>query len=291
MILDCKTASLELKNRLLSEFSCLTPPASLLIVEVGAKKASEVYKRSIVKLAEEFGVKVRNLALSDNLSPDGFRGALFDMLDELDGALDGVVVERPLPPGFEKVVDEIPPELDIEGLSSRNLGNLALSPNRAIAPPTPQAAIFILDYHGINIKGKNCLVVGRSRPVGLPLALMLLQKGRDATVTIAHSKTTSLQLHTGRADIIFVSAGVPGLISGEMVKEGAIIIDIGINVLQDDDGRRIVGDVDFHSVLKKGCSVTPVPGGVGRLTSLFLMQNLLRAYKRRISDVQEKDES
>ena len=280
MILDGKAAALELKNRLLQELSHLKSSPVLLIVKVGEEKASEVYKRSIVKLAEKFGVEIRNLTLNSNISIEKFRQLFFVALD----GIDGVVIERPLLPAFEKVVDEIPPELDIEGLSSRNLGNLALFPNLAVAPPTPQAAIFILDYYGINIRGKDCLVVGRSRTVGLPLALMLLQKGRDATVTIAHSKTTSLQSHLGKTDIIFVSAGVPGLIRGEMVKEGAVIIDIGINVLQDKEGKKIVGDVDFQSVLKKGCSVTPVPGGVGKLTSLFLMKNLLETCKRRLQN-------
>ena len=275
MVLSGEKASFDLKKELSDEFSQLAVNPTLLIVEVGERNENKIYKRNIMKLAKEFGVNTKNLTLNNNVSSEEFKQVLFNSLEDVDG----VIIERPLPLELEAIVDDIPPELDIEGLSAKNLGNLALAPALSIAPPTPQAALFILDYYGISVTGKHCLVIGRSKAVGFPLASMLIQKGRDATVTVAHSKTPFLKSYTKNADIIFVSAGMPGLIKEEMVERDTVIVDIGVNVLQTENGKRVVGDVDFYPVLRKGCSVTPVPGGVGELTTLFLMKNLLKNYK------------
>ncbi len=279
MILYGKKPAEDLKKGLLEEFQQLGYSPKLMIVTVGRKEESEVYRRSIQKLAGKLGIEVINRDLREDISPADFRKELSDRIYNPDG----IIVERPLPDHLEVVADEIPSRLDIEGLTSRNLGVLAFSPKSCIAPPTPQAALHILDYYQMEIRSKKCLVVGRSRSVGIPLGLMLLQKGRDATVTITHSKTENLAEHTKNADVIFLCAGVPGLLTGEMVTEGSTIIDIGINIIKDNRGKqRIVGDADFDSVLGKGCNITPVPGGVGALTTPLLMKNLLNVCRRRV---------
>ena len=193
-----------------------------------------------------------------------------------DPGVDGVIVQMPLPPTIRMraVVDAIDPAKDIDGIHPLNAGLLRLGYD-GFLPATAHAAVEILRRSGIEIEGKDAVVVGRSTVVGLPTAFLLVRE--DATVTVCHSRTVDLAAHTRVADIVVVAAGHPGLVTGDMLKPGAVVVDVGINVV---DGK-LVGDVDFESARKVASAITPVPGGVGPLTNALLLSHLVRAAEAR----------
>ncbi|HWT36877.1 MAG TPA: bifunctional 5,10-methylenetetrahydrofolate dehydrogenase/5,10-methenyltetrahydrofolate cyclohydrolase, partial [Paraburkholderia sp.] len=188
----------------------------------------------------------------------------------------GILVQLPLPQGLssDRVLEAISPLKDVDGFHPTNVGLLAIGHPRFV-PCTPLGVMRLLEHEGINPESRHAVVVGRSNIVGKPMALMLLQK--EATVTVCHVKTRDLAQHTIHADILVVAAGKPGLIKAEMVKEGAIVIDVGINRMADG---RIVGDVDFEPVRERASWITPVPGGVGPMTVTMLIENTLRSAER-----------
>jgi methylenetetrahydrofolate dehydrogenase (NADP+)/methenyltetrahydrofolate cyclohydrolase len=193
----------------------------------------------------------------------------------VDPAVSGIIVQLPLPPGIalRTVVDVIDPLKDIDGIHPLNAGLLRLG-YEGFVPATAHAALEILERSGATIPGAEAVVIGRSPVVGMPVAFMLVKGG--ATVTVCHTKTRDLAAHTRRADIVVAAAGRPGLVTGAMLKPGAVVIDVGINVV---DGR-IVGDVDFESAREVAAAITPVPGGVGPLTNALLLAHLVRAAQR-----------
>lgn len=250
----------------------LTP--GLAVILVGDNPASKVYVGNKVKACEECGVSSFHHALPLEASEAEVL-ALIRRLNA-DPTVHGILVQLPLPAHIEvsKILEAISVHKDVDGFHLYNVGGL-VSGNTIFPPCTPYGVQLLLETTGIDVAGKNVVVVGASNIVGKPMALMLLQK--EATVTVCHVKTRDLAQHTILADILIVAAGKQGLIVPQMVKHGAIVIDVGINRLPDG---RIVGDVDFDGVRKKASWITPVPGGVGPMTVTMLIENTLRSAER-----------
>lgn len=249
---------------------------TLAVVLVGEDPASQIYVRLKKRAADEMGISAR-----DYLYPQGCSQAeLLETIEKInaDPTIHGILLQLPLPKGMDEdqAVAAIAPQKDADGLHPMSLGNL-LGGKPSAVPCTPAGCIEILDYYGIPIEGAEVVVVGRSRLVGKPLAQLLL--ARNATVTMCHTRTLDLAGHCRRADILCVAAGKPRMITGDMVKEGAVVIDVGVNRL---DTGRLVGDVDFDSASKRARAITPVPGGVGPMTVAMLMRNTLLVAKRQL---------
>jgi len=249
-------------------------PPTLAVVLVGEDPASALYVRSKKKDAEEVGIASR-----DFLYPGGCSQAeLLATIKSInaDRGIHGVLVQLPLPKGLneDEIIAAIAPEKDADGLHPMSLGNL-LAGKPTMVPCTPAGCLEILDHYGIPLEGAEAVVVGRSRLVGKPLVQLLV--ARHATVTTCHTRTRDLAAHCRRADILCVAAGRARMITGDMVKEGVVVIDVGTNRLETG---KLAGDVDFASVSPKARAITPVPGGVGPMTRAMLMRNTLRAAQR-----------
>ena len=251
-------------------------PPGLAVVVCGRDAPSMVYLERILKACAAAGIDGRLREIPDG-PPQEQELALVAALRELndDPTVAGIIVQMPLPPGIRlrPVVDAIDPAKDIDGIHPLNAGLLRLGWD-GFVPATSHAAMEMLHRSGTEIRGAEAVVVGRSPVVGMPAAFMLTRE--DATVTVCHSKTRDLASHLRRADIVVVAAGRPGLVTGEMLKPGAVVIDVGINVV---DGR-LVGDVDFESARQVAGAITPVPGGVGPLTNALLLAHLVRAAEK-----------
>lgn len=264
----------------------------LAAVLVGENPASKVYVRSKQKGCEEVGFKSETIKMGESVSTE-------DILKELDklngrGDIHGILVQLPLPGQIDKakVLEAIYPEKDVDGFHPVNIGRL-VAQQECLVPATPSGIIEMLKREGIDIKGKSATVVGHSEIVGKPVSLLLLNEW--ATVTICHIETRDLKMHTIDADILIVATGVPYLIKGDMVKEGAVVIDVGINRITKDKanqellewrredfenkGATLIGDVDFLRVEPKASYISPVPGGVGPMTIAMLLSNTLKAAK------------
>jgi methylenetetrahydrofolate dehydrogenase (NADP+) / methenyltetrahydrofolate cyclohydrolase len=248
---------------------------TLAIVLVGADAPSAVYLQQILRTCQKVGVEGRLVEVGPMATPE----ALCDEIDRLnaDPAVAGIIVQMPLPARIplRTVIDSIDPAKDVDGIHPRNAGLLSLG-YEGFLPATAQAAVEILKRSGIEIAGKRVVLIGRSNVVGKPAALLLIRE--HATVTVLHSKTRDLGHHTRDAEILIVAAGKPGLVTGDMLSPGVVIVDVGINVVPDGSGgEKLVGDVDFDSVKGVASAITPVPGGVGPLTNALLLSHLLRA--------------
>lgn len=251
----------------------------LAVILVGDDPASTTYVTSKGKACDEMGFLHRDYRLGATTSETELI-ALIHTLNH-DALVDGILVQLPLPDHIneQKVLHTMDANKDVDGLHPTNVGKLMLGYPQFI-PCTPAGILRLLDEYKISTRGKQVVVVGRSNIVGKPIAALLMQKGRDATVTVCHSRTTDLAFHTRSADILIVAIGSPLAITGEMVKEGAIVIDVGVNRITDSTrkrGYRLGGDVDFDQVSLKCSAITPVPGGVGPMTIAILMENTLRA--------------
>ncbi len=246
----------------------------LAVILVGENPASQVYVGNKIKACEECGVHSLHVGLAADVSEADVLATIERL--NADPTVHGILVQLPLPPHIQvaRVLEAISVHKDVDGFHLYNVG--ALVTGNSIFPPcTPYGVQLLLDTTGIDVAGQNVVVVGASNIVGKPMGLMLLQ--REATVTICHAKTRDLAQHTILADILIVAAGKPGLIVPQMVKRGAIVIDVGINRLPDG---RIVGDVCFDEVKEKASWITPVPGGVGPMTVTMLIENTLRSAER-----------
>ena len=245
----------------------------LVIVLVGNDPASEIYVRKKLEKAESIGVRA-TLKKFDEKTSEKEVLALVCRLNE-DDDVDGFIVQAPLPKQIDqnRVLDAIDPKKDVDGWTVANLGKLTAGMSDAYLPATPAGVMKMLEFYKVPLRGKHAVVVGRSNVVGKPMALLLLAK--DATVTICHSKTQNLANHTRNADVIVAAAGNPKLITADMVKEGAFIIDVGTTKV----GDKTVGDVDYENVIKKA-NCSPVPGGVGPMTVAMLISNVLDVAKR-----------
>ena len=249
---------------------------TLAVVMVCEDPASQIYVRNKKRAADDVGIASR-----DFLFPAGCSQAeLSETIRRInaDPSVHGILLQLPLPKGLDEneAVNAIAPAKDADGLHPVSLGNL-LSGKPSMVPCTPAGCIEILDHYGIPLESAEAVVVGRSRLVGKPLAQLLL--GRNATVTMCHTRTRDLAEHCRRADVLCVAAGRPRFITGDMFKEGAVVIDVGVNRL---DTGKLAGDVDFDSASKRARAITPVPGGVGLMTVAMLMKNTLLAATRQL---------
>lgn len=287
-ILDGKKVSQELAFKLQGEVATLKAhdiQPKLTIILVGEDPASESYVRSKKKLAESIGIE------SDLIryTPEEMDTAkLIAKIQELnnDSKVHGILVQLPLPKHIyePEIIKAIDPKKDVDGFTAYNLGKMFLSTDfEELAPCTPLGVIRILESYNIDILGKEAVVVGASNIVGKPMGIMLLN--RKATVTVCNSKTRDLAAQTRRADILVVAVGKAKFITADMVKEGATVIDVGIN--RGEDGK-ICGDVDFENVSTKASFITPVPGGCGPMTVACLMENVVKAARRLAGFTQEK---
>ena len=254
----------------------------LAVVIVGADPASQVYVRMKGKAAE----KANFLSEQITLAADTTEEELLRVVEALnvDPRIHGILVQLPLPPqiGSAKVLEAIDPAKDVDGFHPVNVGRLAVGDPDVLAPCTPAGVIEMLVRSGYETRGRNAVVVGRSNIVGKPAALLLMRdaRGGNATVTVTHRYTADLKSITKRADILVVAAGKPGLITADMVQPGAVVIDVGINRVEDPEspkGYRLVGDVAFDEVAEVAAAITPVPGGVGPMTITMLLRNTLDA--------------
>src|SRR4029079_1717503 len=248
-------------------------PPGLRVVIVGRDAPSAVYLERILRGCAKGGIDAGVVELEGEATESSVTAAVRELND--DPAVDGVIVQMPLPKTIRlrTIIDVIDPTKDIDGIHPLNAGLLRLGYD-GFLPATAHAAIEILRRSGIEIAGRDAVVIGRSAVVGMPAAFMLVKE--DATVTVCHSRTTDLAAHVARADIVVVAAGRPALVTGVMLKPGAVVVDVGINVV---DGH-IVGDVDFVSAVEVASAITPVPGGVGPLPNAILLTPLIRAAER-----------
>ncbi len=277
VIMDGVAVSKEVRGRLAARVAALVAKGvrpGLAVMLVGDNPASRVYVRNKVKACAEAGIH----SVMDEYPADTSAADVLARIRALnaDPSIHGILVQLPLPPHIDvdDVLAAIAPEKDVDGFHVESLGAL-MAGKPGFQPCTPHGVMEILDHYQVPLAGRNAVVVGRSNIVGKPMALMLL--GRDATVTICTSKTRDLAAHTRAADIVVVAVGRPRLLTGDMVKPGAVVVDVGIN--RDADGK-LVGDVDFDSVKEVSGFVTPVPGGVGPMTITMLLANAVTSAER-----------
>lgn len=247
---------------------------ALAVILVGEDPASQVYVRNKHKACLEAGIH----SIEIKMPADTEEAELLAKVDELnkDNSVHGILVQLPLPRHIneDKVINAILPEKDVDAFHPSNVGKIVIG-KYDFLPCTPAGIMSLLDYYNIKIEGKRCVVIGRSNIVGKPMSLLLLE--RNGTVTVAHSRTVDLPAISREADILVVAVGRPNFVGEDMVKEGAVVVDVGINRLPDG---RLVGDVDFDAVSKKASFITPVPGGVGPMTITTLLKNTLKAAEK-----------
>lgn len=254
----------------------------LSVVLVGDDPASAVYVRSKESTSRDLGMAGETIRLPTS-TPQTELLALVDRLNASD-AVHGILVQMPLPSQIDAdlVLRRIRPDKDVDGFHPVNVGKLLIGERDGFVPCTPAGIQYMLQCCGVETRGAHCVVVGRSNIVGKPMAALMMQNGvdADATVTVCHSRTRDLAAHTRQADILIVAAGRPHMIGADMVKQGAVVIDVGMNRIPDATkkaGTRLVGDVDFDAVREVASLITPVPGGVGKMTIAMLMRNTVRA--------------
>lgn len=286
-ILDGKAIAAEVRGEIAREAAAFKAAAGrkagLGVVLVGDHPASRSYVTGKEKACAECGLASKELALPGSAGLEEVLAAVKSLNG--DAAVDGILVQLPLPdPRMERaVIEAIDPDKDVDGFHPVNVGRLVAGLDGP-KPCTPAGIVEILRRSGIETAGAEVVVLGRSGIVGRPLSVMLSQKGLDATVTVCHTKTRDVGSHTRRADIVVVAAGRPGTLSADMVREGAAVIDVGVNRIPDasrKSGFRLAGDTDFEGLLGKAGAITPVPGGVGPMTITMLLRNTLDAAKRR----------
>jgi len=275
-LIDGKKISAEIKDELREKVAALKEQGveiSLAVIQVGNDKASSVYVNNKKKACEYIGVK----SLAYELPEETTEQELLDIISELNGRKDvnGILVQLPLPKHIDedKVICAIDPRKDVDGFHPMNVGYLNIG-QPGFVSCTPAGVIQLLKRSGVEISGKECVVIGRSNIVGKPMATLLLRE--NATVTICHSRTKDLAEVTKRADILVVAIGKPKFITADYVKEGAVVIDVGIHR---DENNKLMGDVDFESVEPHTSLITPVPGGVGPMTIAMLMNNCVESIK------------
>lgn len=284
-ILDGLSVSHKIKQEIKEEVTKIVQSDKkaphLAAILVGENGASKAYVNSKVKDCKEVGFTSSLLKFPDTICEN-------ELLEEIkklneNEEIDGFIVQLPLPKGIdqEKIIMAIDPKKDVDGFHPENFGKMALEMD-SLLPATPFGIMQLLERYNIDTKGKKCVVIGRSRIVGRPMSILMSAKGTDATVTLIHSHTPNIEEYTQKADIVIVALGIPNYLKGDMIKEGAVVIDVGITRVNDDSerGYHLVGDVDFEACEKKASFITPVPGGVGPMTRAMLMKNTLLAYKK-----------
>ena len=252
----------------------------LTVVLVGDDPASAVYVGAKERTCIELGMQGETIRLAATTS----QAELLSIVDRLnaDPAVHGILVQMPLPKGIDPdaIVRRIRPDKDVDGFHPVNVGKLWIGERDGFAPCTPSGVLYMLQTYGVTTAGADCVIIGRSNIVGKPMAALMVQPGVDSTVTMCHSKSRDLAEHTRRADILIVAAGRAEMVTGDMVKTGAVVIDVGMNRIPDStkrSGTRLVGDVAFESAREVASLITPVPGGVGKMTIAMLMANTVKA--------------
>ena len=275
-LIDGKVISAAVKERVKNEVADLNNKGitvGLAVIIVGEDPASKVYVANKKKACENLGIISEEYALPENTS----EAELLALIDELNKkpSINGILCQLPLPRHLDEklIINSILPEKDVDAFHPVNVGKIMIG-DFDFVPCTPAGVMEMLAYEGIEVEGKNCVVIGRSNIVGKPMNMLLLHK--NGTVTICHSRTKNLKEICAKADILVAAVGKAGFVTEDMVKDGAVVIDVGINRV---DGK-LYGDVDFDAVKEKAAAITPVPGGVGPMTIAMLMQNTLTAAKR-----------
>lgn len=276
-LLDGKEVKLKILEDLKQKLLNLNEKLGLVVIQIGNDPASDVYVRQKKKMAEDLGYNFNHINLEDNVSEKEML-SIIDMLNN-DNMVDGILVQMPIPStlNVKRIQNAILPYKDVDGLTDINIGKLVHNEDSLVAC-TPMGIIDLLDYYNIDIEGKNVVIIGRSDLVGKPLASLMIN--RNATVTLCHSKTINLDFYTKNADILVVAIGKPNFIKRDSVKDGAVIIDVGINRMANG---MLCGDVDFDDVKDKVSYITPVPGGVGQMTVAELALNTYKAHMLRKS--------
>lgn len=287
-LIDGAALAAEITTRVAAEVNRLkakgvTP--GLSVVLVGEDPASAVYVGSKERTSNELGMHGETIRLPASTSQDELL-AVVDRLNA-DPRVHGILVQMPLPKQIDPdtIVHRIKPEKDVDGFHPVNVGKLLIGDPDGFVPCTPAGVLEMLRAYKVNTSGANCVVIGRSNIVGKPMAALMIRPGVDATVTICHSRTRALSEHTQRADILIVAAGRAQMVTADLVRPGAVVIDVGMNRIPDaskKSGSRLVGDVAFDEVREVASLITPVPGGVGKMTIAMLMQNTVTAAARTI---------
>ncbi len=275
-LLDGKMMAAQLEDQLKSRVAALASRGfvpGLTVILVGEDPASQTYVSNKEKACQRLGIRSSTLRMPENTNQQQLEAAIQEA--NADPSVHGILVQLPLPRHLDsdRALSLILPEKDVDGFHDINAGRLSRGLDCTVAC-TPKGALYMLKQAGIPIAGKEAVVVGRSNIVGKPMALLLLQE--NATVTVCHSRTADLAAHTRRADILVAAIGKPRFITADMVKEGAVVVDVGINRV---DGK-LCGDVDFEAVAQKASWITPVPGGVGKMTIAMLMDNTVAAAEK-----------
>ena len=286
IILDGKKASAIVQETIAKEVSSIKKqgkrPPHLVAILVGKNGASVTYVNNKVTACERVGFNSSIIELPEDVTQDELLRKIKELNE--DNNIDGFIVQLPLPKHIneQEVLLSINPDKDADGFHPTNFGRMALGLESFI-PATPYGILELLTQYQIPTEGKNVVVIGRSDIVGKPISILLSQKPWNATVTLTHSRTQNLTDYTKKADIIIAAIGIPNFLKAEMIKDGAVIIDVGITRVEDSSskkGFRIVGDVDFENIKEKTSYITPVPGGVGPMTIAMLLKNTLNAYIR-----------
>ena len=279
-VLDGKVAASKIRSRLKQQITDTLPrfgrSPGLAVILVGDDPASAVYVRNKNKNCREVGIDSREYRLPAHVTQD----ELEELIKELNTfrEVDGILLQLPLPGNLDsqRCLELISLQKDVDGFHPENVGRLTLG-LPGFRPCTPAGIIALLEHYQLDVSGKDCVVIGRSNIVGKPLALMLLS--RNATVTICHSRTSGIKDHVQRADFVFAAVGIPGFVTADMVRPGAVVVDVGIN--RTEDG--LVGDCDYEGITAKARAITPVPGGVGPMTIAMLLENTVRSWESALS--------
>ncbi|TXR53167.1 bifunctional methylenetetrahydrofolate dehydrogenase/methenyltetrahydrofolate cyclohydrolase FolD [Reinekea thalattae] len=282
-IIDGKAVAFEVVASVAKEVATLVEQGlqrpGLAVVLVGDDAASQVYVRNKIRTSEQAGIT----SIEHRLAADVSQQTLLTLIDELNASdqVNGILVQLPLPDGLDEklILERISPAKDVDGFHPMNVGALS-SGLPSLVPCTPQGCLIMLQQQLGDLSGKHAVVVGRSNIVGKPMAALLLQQ--SCTVTVVHSRTKNIEQLCAQADILVAAVGRPEMVKASWLKEGAVVIDVGINAQEVDGKRKLVGDVDFADCLAKVSAITPVPGGVGPMTIACLMQNTLIAAKRQL---------
>lgn len=276
-IIDGKKASLEIRTALKEEITAFKLESNIVpglaVIIVGEDPASLVYVRNKKRACEQVGINSYEIAFPSNVSEDELLECISKL--NMDSKIHGILVQLPLPKHInaENVINAINPNKDVDAFHPENVGKI-MTGNYTFLPCTPAGIIDLLDYYNIPVASKKCVILGRSNIVGKPMAHLLLE--RNGTVTVCHSRTSNIESEIHNADILVVAIGKPRFVTGDMLKHGAVVIDVGINRLPDGN---LVGDVDYESAFDIASYITPVPGGVGPMTITTLLKNTLCAAK------------
>lgn len=273
-IIDGKVISAEIQEEIKREVELLDKKPGLAVILVGEDPASKVYVNNKEKMCKKLGIN----SFMYKLSEDTSESELIELIEKLnnDNDVNGILLQHPVPSQINEMnaFCAISPDKDVDGFNIVNRGRLAVGEDAFVAC-TPLGIVYMIKHEGIDITGKHCVIIGRSNIVGKPLYELMLKE--NATVTVCHSKTKGLKEICKTADILVVAIGKPKFVTEDMVKDGAVVIDVGINRIEG----KLIGDVDFDNVSKKASYITPVPGGVGPMTIAMLMKNIMKSYGKR----------